>query len=523
LLGRVVAYTDAWANTTTSTYDQPGRLVKTDGPGGRRDTDYDPAGRPSAQRLADQGSLLAGPAMATPTYDAAGELVSATYANASALATLGRDPITGALTGLTWTAAGGGSLASDVVTRSQSGRVTDETIDGVDAKPAGPDPNFTYDGAGRLKTAVVLAGHTLTYNFANAGNCGYGTSAGRGSNRTSVADNAVATATYCYDGADRLTSSSDPAVGTPAYDAHGNTTALGTAPGAQSLAYDGADRHVLTTVGSTTVRYGRDATDRIVSRTENGATVRYGFSGPGDSPSFTADAANAVTERTMALVGGVSVTKRASTQVWSYPNVHGDVMATADAAGAKQGATMSYDPFGTPLGTVPDNSAGNFDYGWLGQHQRGLEHAGTISTIEMGARQYVPSLGRFLQVDPVAGGSANDYDYASGDPNNRLDLDGQAWKCVCKCQLAGPNKHCSGYIFGEGKGKTQDQASKAGKKDCDKSVPAGCYKRHCKCTCSKNRFRQFIDSRLSKRAQQEQEMMRPTYLPFELEPSEVFV
>jgi RHS repeat-associated protein len=127
------------------------------------------------------------------------------------------------------------------------------------------------------------------------------------------------------------------------------------------------------------------------------------------------------------------VTKRGSGDVWSYPNIHGDVVATADPAGAKRGATVAFDPFGatlTPTSTtapdgLADNSAGNFDYGWLGQHQRGLEHAPGITTIEMGARPYVPGMGRFLRVDPVEGGSANDYDYCSGDPVNCTDLDGR--------------------------------------------------------------------------------------------------
>jgi hypothetical protein len=43
----------------------------------------------------------------------------------------------------------------------------------------------------------------------------------------------------------------------------------------------------------------------------------------------------------------------------------------------------------------------------------------------MGARSYLPTLGRFLQTDPIPGGSANPYDYANQDPANQMDLDGR--------------------------------------------------------------------------------------------------
>ncbi len=42
----------------------------------------------------------------------------------------------------------------------------------------------------------------------------------------------------------------------------------------------------------------------------------------------------------------------------------------------------------------------------------------------MGARGHVPQLGRFVQMDPVVGGSANPYGYADGDPINSSDLTG---------------------------------------------------------------------------------------------------
>jgi len=67
------------------------------------------------------------------------------------------------------------------------------------------------------------------------------------------------------------------------------------------------------------------------------------------------------------------------------------------------------------------------DNGWLGQHQRRYEHAGSLELVQMGARTYSPLIGRFLSVDPVEGGSANDYDYVVADPINKSDLNCQWW------------------------------------------------------------------------------------------------
>ena len=300
LLGRVDRYEDAWAYATDYHYDRPGRLVKTTGRAGTLETGYDDAGRVTTQAL--DGTVAAAPA-----YDAAGELASVADGNGTSLASVMRDDA-GRVKGLTFNQRppplGGlaAPLTSDLVVRSQSGRALSQTVDGA----ASPTSTFAYDAVGRL-TGATVPGQTLVYTFEAPTGCGAPAGAGRNTNRVASCKNGVLT-TYAYDGADRLTGSSDPAVGAPQYDAHGNTTVLG----AQAMAYDSADRHVRTVAGPTTVDYVRDAADRIVSRSDGSAAVRYGHSGPGDASAFTTDALGLLTqERTLSLVGGVLLTKRA--------------------------------------------------------------------------------------------------------------------------------------------------------------------------------------------------------------------
>jgi RHS repeat-associated protein len=226
---------------------------------------------------------------------------------------------------------------------------------------------------------------------------------------------------YTYDTADRLT---EPGI---TYNTFGDITALPTQnsedPELTSTYY--TDNQVQSQKqNEQTISYTLDPAGRTLEADATGkpisANILSHYTGPSNTPTWTINTSTKAWKRNITGINGslLAIQAEGANPVLQLTNLHGDIIATASISETATELASKADTseFGVPTISNPEK------YAWLGA--MGLPTELPSGVIAMGARSYVPQLGRFLQPDPIPSGSANAYSYTFGDPVNTTDPTG---------------------------------------------------------------------------------------------------
>ena len=420
-LGQLESYTDADENKATYEYDIDGRPKKTnDGKGTQTYTYNTTTGLP--EELVDsshEGMKF------TATYDSEGNLLTEGYPNGMT-ATYTYNPL-GKPTSLEYKKITHCTEEKekcvwfkDTVEPSIHGQWLEQTS-------TLSHQAYTYDTAGRLtqvqNTPAGKGCTTRIYAYDEDTNRLNLTSREPNSKGECAAEGA-SSETYephMYDTADRL---ADPGV---SYNTFGDITALpaadagGTTNDELTSTYYVDNQLASQTQEGQTIGYNLDPAGRtrelVYTGKKTADTINH-YAGPGDSPAWTKTSSE-WTRNIPGITGSLSaIQNNGETPVLQLTNLHGDIIATAYLSETATGLASTADTseYGVPTNSLPPK------YSWLGASEIPTELPSGV--MAMGLRSYVPQLGRFLQPDPIAGGSANAYAYTFADPVNSADPSG---------------------------------------------------------------------------------------------------
>jgi RHS repeat-associated protein len=469
--GKATGTADGRGNLTTYEYDGFDRLVKVRYPNasgtGSSTTDYEQYGYDDANNRASwrrrNGATVAftydalnrannglrGEAYA---YDNLGRRTSATYAGGSGSATydaLGRMAsettngktlsykydLAGHRTRITWPdnfyitydydLAGAMTAVREYQTTTGPGVLASYFYDNLGRPTSLWRGNslvtsYGYDAASRLTclshaATCPNAGATWTFAYTAAGQVKARTAA----NSLYEWTGAQASKSYTVNGLNQLTQAAEA---TLAYDARGNLKS----DGARTYCY-GDLLNNLTSVWSGVIdcaalpanpiaSLAYEPTGRLWQVSASGATTNLLYSGPdlvaeydGGGALVRRYAPGAGTDAPIVWYEGAGVSDRR----WLLADPQGSIVAVTNGAGTSI-ATNTYDEYGIPAA----GNSGRFQYtGQIWIPEIGLYH--------YKARAYSPTLGRFLQTDPIGyGAGLNWYAYVSNDPLNRTDPTG---------------------------------------------------------------------------------------------------
>jgi RHS repeat-associated protein len=255
-----------------------------------------------------------------------------------------------------------------------------------DLSGTGDDQNATFTHNPASQIASVTRPNT-SYNYTNSVNTNR-TYAVNALNQYTSASSSAGTTSFSYDARGNLITSGASTYG------YTSENLLKTAPSGISLYYDPTGR-LSEYDTSVSTRFVYDA-DQIVAEVANptGAIQKRYVFGPGaDEPLVEYDASGAKT--------------------YLVADERGSIVARTDASGSAS-VKNTYDEYGIPGA----NNQGRFQYtgqAWLND----------LGMFYYKARIYSPTLGRFLQTDPLGyADGLNWYDYVHADPINGVDSTG---------------------------------------------------------------------------------------------------